>query len=495
MIRIDSRGSGKTPGVLDPFSPREIRDYYDAIEWAATQPWSNGKIGLAGISYYATTQWQVAALQPPHLAAIAPWEGAVDAYRDLSRHGGILSNVFQEQWAKRRIIPLQHGNADGPFHDMDDGAPAGGPEALTDEEREHNRIDPLSRPLAHPLDDEVYRTVTPDLRTIRAPLLSGTNWGGFGMHERGNFNGFTKAGSSRKWLEVHTGDHIAPFYSEQGRAQLKQFYDHFLKGEDNGWETRPAVLMDVRHANGTIERREEKEWPLARTQWRRLYLDAAGDRLLETAPAETAQLEYAALEQAATFTTPPLDAETEITGPMAAKLWVSSSTRDMDLFATVQAFDPDGAEVTFPGANDPAAPIAQGWLRVSQRKLDPERSQPWQPYHSHDEQQPLEPGTLYEVDVEIWPGQIVLPAGATLRLRLEGRDFMRPRAGLLGWATDLVMDDLLHLNVRRGSGFSLHNHPDDRPADVFGGAHTIHTGRAHPSYLLLPVIPAPSEDR
>jgi hypothetical protein len=92
--------------------------------------------------------------------------------------------------------------------------------------------------------------------------------------------------------------------------------------------------------------------------------------------------------------------------------------------------------------------------------------------------------------VEIWPGQVVLPAGATLRLRLEGRDFMRPRPGLLGWATDLVMDDLLHLSIRRGSGFSLHNHPADRPAEPFGGDPTIYTGGAHPSSLLFPVIPA-----
>jgi predicted acyl esterase len=161
----------------------------------------------------------------------------------------------------------------------------------------------------------------------------------------------------------------------------------------------------------------------------------------------------------------------------------------MDIFATVQAFAPDGEEVTFPGATDPAAPIAQGWLRVSHRKLDPEQTQPWRPYHTHDEQQKLEPEKIYEVDVEIWPGQVVLPPGCTLRLRIEGKDFARPRPGLFGWLRDFVMDDILHLNVRTGSGFFLHNHPQDRPENVYGGTNTVHTGGDHPAYLLIPVIP------
>jgi hypothetical protein len=489
VIRVDARGSGKSPGKLDPFTPREVRDLYDAIEWAGPQPWSNGKVGLAGISYYAMVQWGAAALRPPHLAAIAPWEGAHEAYRDVVRHGGILSNVFPTQWAKRQLIPIQHGNAGSHFRDMDDGSPVGGPKALSDEELERNRVDMLAEALKRPLDGPYYRERTARLEEIEVPLLSGANWGGFGLHSRGNFNGFREAGSSQKWLEVHMGDHIAPFYEEEGRALLKQFYDHFLKGEGNGWERRSPVLLSIRHADGTVVRREEKEWPLARTEWTKLYLDAASDALVESAPAEPARLSYRALEDAVVFTTPPLSAEIELTGPMAAKLYVSSSTEDMDIFATVQAFAPDGTEVTFPGASEPAAPIAQGWLRVSQRKLDPERSRPWQPYHAHDEEQKLVAEQVYEVDVEIWPGQVVLPQGYTIALRIEGKDFARPRPGLLGWIRDLVMDDILHLNIQTGSGFFLHNHPEDRPKELYGGANAIHTGGAHPSYLLVPVIP------
>jgi len=489
VIRVDARGSGKSPGRLDPFKPREIRDLYDAIEWAAVQPWSNGKVGLAGISYYAMIQWGVASQRPPHLAAIAPWEGAAEAYRDVLRHGGILSNVFPTQWAKRQLIPIQNGNAASRFRDMDDGSPVGGPVALSDEELERNRVDMLAEALSRPLDGPYYRERTARLEDIAVPLLSGGNWGGFGLHLRGNVSGFQYAGSSQKWLEIHTGDHIAPFYGEEGHALLKQFYDHFLKGEDNGWDEHPPILLDIRQADGAITRREENEWPLARTRWTKLYLDAASGALLESAPEEPAQRSYQALGEAALFTTSPLPDQIELTGPMAAKLYVSSSTKGMDLFATVQAFRPDGAEVTFPGATDPAAPIAQGWLRVSHRKLDPKRSRPWQPYHTHDEEQKLVPDQVYEVDVEIWPGQVVLPQGYRLGLRLEGQDFARPRPGILGWIRDFIMDDILDLNVRTGSGFFLHNHPEDRPKDIFGGDNTVHTGGEHPSYLLVPVIP------
>lgn len=489
VIRIDARGSGKTPGKLEPFQPREILDLYDAIEWAGIQPWSNGKVGLAGISYYAMVQWNVAALRPPHLAAIAPWEGAHDAYRDVLRHGGILSNVFPTEWAKRQVIPVQNGNAGSHFRDMDDGSPVGGPRVLSEEELERNRVDMLAEALKHPLDGPHYRERTARLEEIAVPLLSGANWGGFGLHSRGNFNGFREASSPQKWLEVHQGDHIAPFYEEAGRALLKQFYDHFLEGEENGWEKRPPVLLSIRRADGAEVRREESEWPLARTEWRKLYLDAATSSLLDGPPVEPARSSYSALGEALLFKTPPLSGEIELTGPMAAKLYVSSSTEDMDIFATVQAFAPDGEEVTFPGASEPAAPVAQGWLRVSHRKLDPERSRPWQPYHAHDEEQRMAPGQVYEVDVEIWPGQAVLPQGHAIGLRIEGKDFARPRPGLLGWARDLVMDDILHLNIQTGSGFFLHNHPEDRPKDLYGGENAVHTGGEHLSYLLIPVIP------
>ena len=304
------------------------------------------------------------------------------------------------------------------------------------------------------------------------------------MHSRGNFTGFREAGPSQKWLEVHTGDHIAPFYEEEGLALLKQFYDHFLKKEDNGWEKRPPVLLDIRRADGTITRREENEWPLARTQWRKLYLDAASGALVDEVPEEPARMSYRALEDAISFTTAPLAEEIELTGPMAAKLFVESSTEDMDIFATVQAFAPDGSEVTFAGASEPAAPIAQGWLRASHRKLDPKKSKAWRPWHSHDEKEPLTPGRVYELDVEIWPTCIVLPPGYRIALTVRGKDYEYPdldEAALLSHFKGSRM---------RGCGIYVHDDAEDRPNDVFGGLTTVYTGADHPSHVLLPVIPS-----
>ena len=104
-VRVDSRGCGRTPGVIDHHSPREKKDFFDCIEWAAAQPWSNGKVGLAGVSYYAANQWCVAALRPPHLAAICAWEGFADRYRDSSHHGGIVS-TFQKHWQSMQVMTV-----------------------------------------------------------------------------------------------------------------------------------------------------------------------------------------------------------------------------------------------------------------------------------------------------------------------------------------------------------------------------------------------------
>ncbi len=214
VVRVDARGAGRSPGYLDPFSPREVRDYYQAIEWAGGQPWSNGKVGLCGISYYAINQWLVASLQPPHLAAMIPWEGAADAYRDQARHGGILSNLFFQVWYPLQVLPVQHGNPGAP-NDPWLGERASGPEELTEHELAANRADPYARS-AQRLDGASYRERSADWQRVTVPFLSAANWGGFGLHSRGNFEGFTQAASARKWLEVHPGRHEEWFYLPYG---------------------------------------------------------------------------------------------------------------------------------------------------------------------------------------------------------------------------------------------------------------------------------------
>jgi len=274
-------------------------------------------------------------------------------------------------------------------------------------------------------------------------------------------------------LEMHTDTHFASMYLPEAVALQQRFFDHFLKGEDNGWDKEPPLMLTIRDPRGAF-RRSENEWPLARTQWTELYLDAANETLTHDAPAEAANVDYGAMSRGVTFRTAPFEDDTEFTGYVAAKLYVASSTTDMDIFLTLRIFDPDGKEVTFVGANDPQAPVTQGWLRASQRKLDPLKSKPNRPWHPHDEEQKLSAGEIYEVEVEIWPTSIVYPAGYRMALTVSGTDFARPEAeGLM-----------------KGSGIFMHDDPIDRPPEEFGGTHTLHTGGAQASHLLLPRIPA-----
>ncbi|GBD08488.1 Putative serine esterase [Candidatus Thermoflexus japonica] len=476
-VRVDSRGAGRSPGVLDIFSPRETRDLYQCIEWAAAQPWSNGRVGLSGISYYAINQWLVAGLQPPHLTAMCAWEGAADFYRDWNRHGGILC-TFTDSWFRGQVIPVQHGQGARGFLDPVTGEWVAGPETLPEEMLARNRVDSFQQARWRELDDEWYRARSADWSRVKVPFLSAGNWGGHGLHLRGNVEAFVQAASTQKWLEIHGLEHWTLYYSRYGYELRKRFFDYFLKGVDNGWDKEARVLLNVRHVDG-FEFRKENEWPLARTRWTRLYLNPAG-RLLAREPArQQSFVEYEAFGKGVTFRTPPFEQETEITGPLAAKLFISSTAPDADLFLILQLFDPEGREVTFTGALDPRAPLAQGWLRASHRKLDPERSLPYRPYHTHDELQWLIPGQIYEVDVEIWPTSIVIPPGYTLTLTIQGKDFEREETipGVGPWA------------AFRGSGPFLHNDPWDRRPERVGGRVRIYGGGETPSFLLLPVIP------
>jgi uncharacterized protein len=353
-----------------------------------------------------------------------------------------------------------------------------GPETLPEEELRRRRADTPAQNRAHALDGEWHRARSARFDRIRTPLLSAANWAGFGLHERGNFEGFTESAAEQKWLEVHPGRHEEWFYLRYGVDLQMRFMDHFLKGEQNGWDSEPRVQLQIRHADRRFELRKESEWPLARTRWTRAYLDAGSRSLRWDPPPAPSQTSFEALGDPAVFWSGPLTEDTEITGPLAARFWVSSSTSDADLFVTLQAFGPDGTEVDFQGTSDPHTPLAQGWLRASHRKLDPARSKPWRPYHTHDQVQPLTPGEVYAVDVEIWPTCIVLPAGYRLALVIGGRDFERPGS-----------DDGGSAIPARGSGPWLHTDPADRPAEVFNGTTTIRSGPDQESYLLIPIIP------
>jgi uncharacterized protein len=355
-----------------------------------------------------------------------------------------------------------------------------GPVTLPEEELESNRSDYFNVIKQHPLYDDWHRARSIDLGKVEVPLLTAANWGGQGIHPRGNFNGFVEAASKQKWLEVHGDTHWTHFYSAYGRDVQKRFFDHFLRGVDNGWQDTPRVQLNVRHPGERFVWRGENEWPLARTRFTEFYL--RGDKTLSTTPADSAaSLQYEALGDGLSFKTLPFAEETEFTGPAAARVWISSSTADADLFLILQLFDEEGKEVTFEGSTDPNTPIANGWLRASHRALDPSRSRPWQPFHPHDRSEPLQPGEIYPVDVELVPTSIVVPPGYRLGLWVRGKDYE--------FTGDLDEYGQSFVYATRGTGGMTHNDPDDRPPEIFGGTVTVHCGPDHPSHVLLPVIP------
>ncbi|MEK6709395.1 MAG: CocE/NonD family hydrolase [Nitrospinota bacterium] len=480
-VRVDSRGAGRSPGFMDMWSPRETKDFHDCIEWAAKQPWSNGKIGLNGISYYGMNQWHVATLQPPHLAAMCVWEGAADLYRDFAYHGGIYCQ-FGDTWFTDTVLLRQHGRGTRGDRSRMNGEWAEGPDTLTEEELGANRCQFGRDLLGHPLIDDYWKARMPDYSKINVPLLSAGNWGGVGLHPRGNIEGFVNTVSKQKWLEMHGLDHFTHFYTDYGVELQKKFFGHFLKGEKNGWDQQPKVQLQVRHPGEKFVQRAENEWPLARTKWTKFYLNPADFSLTAEPPSGDAKTAYEALGDGLTFLTPPFERETEITGPAASKLFISSETDDADIFLVLRLLTPDLREITFQGSNDPHTPIGHGWLRASHRKLDPKRTLPYRPYHTHDEKQPLKPGEVYDLDIEIWPTSIVVPQGYRIGLSVRGRDYVHP-----GFEHPPMP---VKGRVYFGVGPFRHDHSKDRAVGVYGRKVTLHTGRNRPAHLLLPIIPA-----
>ena len=478
-IRIDSRGAGRSPGFMDHNNARETKDIHLCIEWAAKQSWCNGKVGMNGISYYASNQWRAAASKPKHLAAICVWEGWNDNYRESNRHGGIACS-FRKNWLEMQIKTVQHGVGDRGKRSPITGDTVCGPETLSPEELLKNVSDIWKIVLENEFISDWYKERSAKLDRVDIPVLSAANWGGQGLHTRGNFEGFVRSKSKQKWLEVHGGSHWAPFYTDYGVALQKRFFDHYLKGKKNGWKKTAPISLLVRSPGEKFVQRDEKEWPLKRTQWTTLHLNPQGMTFSQDPITENAQITYDMMGDGVTFAFPPQKQEVELTGPMALKLFISSTTVDADIFAVVRIYDKENKEVLFHGALDPKTPVAQGWLRASHRKLDKKKSLPYRPWHSHDQKQALVPGQVYELDVEIWPTCIVVPVGYRIALTVRGKDYEHDGAAA-------VLSNMK--NPMKGCGPFVHDDEADRPPAIFGGKVTLHMGPKQKANLLIPVIP------
>ena len=426
VMVADPRGFYESEGRPGLYSPEDVADYVDLIEWAGAQAWSSGAVGLNGVSYLAITQWMVASqAKPGPLKAIVPWEGLTDSLRDAMQQGGVPETRFLQGWLRGSLA-----------RGAGDYIVTHGPAMM----------------------DEAVRNPFP-LENIDVPALICASWSNHGLHSRGSFEGYMRIASREKWLYTHGGPEWEAYYSPEALEWQKSFFDHFLKGAENGFEQRPRVRLEVRRTKEDHEVRGEDAWPLAGTAFTPCHLDLERGSLVPEAPPERqSRILDADLKETAEFEL-RFDRRTEVTGPMALKLWVSArDTDDLDLFVAVRKFDREGREVHFYGKDGIRdGVVALGWLRVSQRHLDAERSRPWRPFLSHDRSEPVRPGEVVPVEIEILPSSTLFEAGESLRLVVGGREILE--------------------QLRFG-----------HDATVSRGRFALHAGGATPSHFLIPFV-------
>ena len=439
IINADPRGLWNSEGEFTMMSQQEVEDCYDLIEWAGTQSWSNGKVGMLGVSYLAWTQWKVATANPPHLAAICPWEGVSDFYRELAFHGGIPETHFypgcQRAWSHstKRVEDL------------------------------------LEMRKRHPLFDDYWASKNADLSKITVPAFIVASWTDHGLHNRGTLEGFRKINSREKWLLVHGRKKWWHFYQKGNVEKQRQFFNRFLKGIDNRVKDWPRVMLETREKFYVGNIRTGNEWPLACTRYTSLFLNAVDGSLSQSLSKAESQVSYRVNDikdktQNARFEF-KFEEKAELTGYMKLKLWVQAvGSDDMDLFVAIEKIDRSGYIVFFPFfGNHDDGPVALGWLRVSHREIDERKSTPYQPVHKHEREIKLKSGEIVPVEVEIWPSSTLFERGEKLRVVVQGSDIY---------------------------SYPEEMHTDEHTETVNQGEHIIYTGGRYDSHLLIPIIPA-----
>lgn len=439
VISADLRGWGRSDGVGELFSAQEAQDCHDLVEWAAVQPWSTGRVGMTGVSYLAISQWEAASTRPTHLAAICPWEGLTDTYRDFTRPGGVRNDGFLSLWS--RMLRGAHGS----------------PATLDQEAR------------TRPLFDEFWAALNRPIEDIQVPALVCGSFSDHGLHTGGSFEGFRRIGSADKWLYTHRGPKWATYYSPAALALQSRFFDQFLLGQDTGILEVPRIRVEVREDAQTVSAvRGADTWPPMDTIWQNLELDAATGWLRTIAVGE------APSEASCTFDTRRsrasfvyrFDRDVEVVGPMLLRVALSvQGADDVSLFAGVRKLR-GGRDVTFEGSFGYTADlVTHGMLLASHRHTDPSRSLPYLPFHPHTSAEPLTAGQVVSLSMSLLPSGTLFRAGDQLRLDLQGRWFF-PRLPVVGQ-------------------FPAHYVASPRASC------TIHTGGVHQASLTLPIANQP----
>lgn len=440
----DPRGVGMSDGDSAMFGTQEGQDCHDLIEWLAQQDWCSGKVGMSGTSYLANAQWFTAAEQPPHLAAINPVEGFSDMYRDLVMRGGMPDLGFAERL--RRSYAGKNMREDNAL------------------EAEHT---PLMAPLWHDKSARFDKITVP---TYLVASYSNT------LHTAGTFRAWRNIASKQKWLRIHNIQEWPDYYDAGNLERLLNFFDHFLKGADNGWDNTPPVLYSVHDFKGgdTINNPADA-FPPENVTSTKYYLNGATRELSPQTPAPEVPASYdMEVSPALVSFVVRFEQETVLVGYPKVHLWVEAvGSDDMDLFVLIQKLDAQGSHLSqFTVANQTARMQdltqegcsilrykgSDGRLRISARHLDTTHSTDEVPVHSFDRVEKLSSGEVAEVEIELLPIGMRFYPGEQLRLVISGRNLLGPMMPMVRNYT---------------------------PANQ--GQHVIHTGGNRPSYLQLPV--------
>jgi hypothetical protein len=469
----DVRGTGKSEGdYLGWMSKKEAEDGYDLVEWAAKQPWCDGNVGMTGISYYGTIQLMVAAEQPPHLKAIMPWNAPADFYREATYHGGIMQMFFHFLYSQHIhgncVSVMAEKTAANELRDltkriMEDSDIRMYPEiySIVDNPRVcPNFFDVIVNPVDGPFYWE--RSPYKSFDRIKIPFYVSSGWWAYAhMHLVGTFTSYLGINAPKKLLISGPSVLPCPLPREYNEGLLA-WYDYWLKGIDTGIMTEPPIQLFIMGPN---KFRFENEWPLARTRWTKFYLrnwerlspeaeeaNANPDCFVQKPPSETATV------QSLKYSTPPLEQDTEVTGPLALYLHAAIDQTDTNWIVYLKDVNEQGL----------VTELSKGFLKASHRRLDEEKSKPWQPYHPHTNPEPVTPGRIYEYAISLAPTAYVFKARHRIRLEITSMD--HPRSSVAP-----ITVGQYHLPYHLCSSKTT--------------LHRIHFDREHSSHLLLPIIP------
>ncbi|MBT3992340.1 MAG: CocE/NonD family hydrolase [Rhodospirillaceae bacterium] len=477
-IIADVRGMGQSEGeYLGWVSPQEAQDGYDLIEWIAEQPWCDSQVGMVGISYFGTVQLLVAAQQPPHLKGIMPWNAPADFYRESTHHGGILQSFFYYLYVQR--ICADNSTSVVVKENSKEELKRIVAELKADPEIQINPeiftyVDsPGKAPnyfdiLANPHDGPYYWERSP--RTmydkIKVPTWARSGWWAYAhMHLVGAFHNYNGIDVPKK-LEID-----APIVEKRPLPddyceEVLRWYDYWLKGIDTGIMDEPPIRFFV---NGTEEWRYEEEWPLARTEWSKLYLrrweelswepeDVNGkpDAFVQQPPDEV--LDSNVLK----YETDVFKEDVEITGPASITLYASIDQPDTHWIVSLRDVYPDGSQQE----------LTKGFLKASHRAVDEEKSKPYEPFHPHLEEVPVKPNEICEYAISLAPLSNIFQAGHKIRIVISSLDHARSRDYELAPESLGRTHAPWHISC----------------ADTV--LHKIYHDEEHPSHLLLPIIPA-----